>query len=148
MKPSSFLHSIGLAGALLASLTGSLRGEEASDASTSATPKSVFDDALPNGRDPFHPKSTRREVVATPTNSAPVLGSGSFVLNGISGVANNRLVVINQRTLGVGESVEVITPSGRVRIQCLEIGDNRATIQFGNPPQRVELFLTDRSRVR
>ena len=108
-------------------------------------PKSEFNDKLPQGRDPFFPRSTRRAVVA-PTTAAgvvqrPAFEPSLFVLKGMSGSAARRLAIINDRTFAAGEDQEVTTRTGKVLIRCQEIRDNSVLISFGNPPQPLELRL-------
>lgn len=109
-------------------------------------PRSVFDDKLPQGKDPFFPMSTRRDAVVAPVSAAPQkpamdLSVTNLVLKGISGSADRRLAIINNSTFAVGEDVEVNTTSGRIRIHCAEIKEKSVVIEFGDPPQRRELRL-------
>jgi hypothetical protein len=70
--------------------------------------------------DPFFPLSTRLNVVdSNSTNKPSVLGD--LVLKGFSGTAASPLVIINDRTFGVGDVKEVVTAQGRARVRCLEI---------------------------
>ena len=111
--------------------------------------KSEFDHKLAQGRDPFFPRSTRRHPVpvAKPTVVAGVVQkpaidySQLLFLKGISGSANRRLAIINDRSFAVGEDQEVTTPNGKALIHCKEIRDQSVLISFGNPPQPLELRL-------
>jgi hypothetical protein len=110
--------------------------------------KSEFNEKLPQGRDPFFPRSTRRMpvVVSASPNAAPVAQKPSidlsqFVLKGISGSAARRLAIVNDRTFAAGEDQEVTTRTGKMHIYCQEIRDNSVLISFGNPPQPLELRL-------
>ena len=90
------------------------------------------------GRDPFFPNSTRPyQAAVVPSTRATEVDFDSLVLQGISGVAPNRLAVINKRTLGVGDYAEVSTSKGRIHIHCLEINANSALIEVNG--QRHEL---------
>ena len=109
------------------------------DAATNI-PQSVF--IIPSnvreGRDPFFPDSIR------PYNSGPVktntpTGAVTLVLNGVSGTAERRLVMINGRTMAEGETSEVPTPGGRYKVRCLEIKDESVIIEIGG--ERRELHL-------
>ena len=86
-------------------------------------PKSVF--VVPrtkgDGIDPFFPHSMRLDLVAptSSTNKAPVVGE--LVIKGFSGTEAQPLVIINDRTFGVGDDNDVVSPQGRVRVHCLEI---------------------------
>jgi hypothetical protein len=64
-----------------------------------------------------------------------------LVLKGVSGAANRRLALINNRSFSVGEEAEVVTLGGKVRIRCDAIRDESVVISVGSPPQRVELRL-------
>jgi hypothetical protein len=102
-------------------------------------PKSVF--VVPKtpaeGRDPFFPNSMRPYGTSIPvqlpvlTNKveAPVIVE--LRLQGISGLPERRLAIINKRTFEVGEEGEVPTSAGRVRIRCLEIGADSVVVQIG-----------------
>ena len=110
--------------------------------------KSEFNEKLPQGRDPFFPRSTRRMtmVASTTTNTAgvvqrPAIDFSQFVLKGISGSAARRLAIINDRTFAAGEDQEVTTRTGKLLIHCQEIRDKSVLISFGNPPQPLELRL-------
>ena len=88
-------------------------------------PKSVF--VIPTtpqeGKDPFFPLSKRlfaSPVVKTNGHPAPP-AIVELKLNGISGTADHRLAIVNNRTFEVGEEGAVPTPSGHVTIRCLEI---------------------------
>lgn len=100
-----------------------------------ATPK--------DGRDPFYPASSRpyqAAVVASPVTTD--LNLDSLVMQGISGVPPNRLVIINKHTFAVGDDVEVSTSQGRIRIHCLEINATSAVIEANG--QRHELRYVDK----
>ncbi len=92
------------------------------------TPKSVF--VIPStsqdGKDPFFPQSVRlrKSLVVTKdaTNLPPAVVD--LQLKGISGGANRRLAIINNRTFGIGEEGEVTSDTGGVRIICQEIKDD------------------------
>src|SRR5208283_4535836 len=104
----------------------------AASASTNALPaqlqipKSVF--IIPNtpqeGKDPFFPLSMRiftPTVVVSTNVNATVAVTIELKLNGISGTADHRLAIINNRTFQAGEEGIVSTTSGRVPVRCLEI---------------------------
>jgi hypothetical protein len=88
-------------------------------------PQSVFSVPLnpQEGKDPFFPLSMRifNDVVVK-TNLQPVaVIAVELKLNGISGTADHRLAIINNRTFGVGEEGEVVSNAGRVHIICKDI---------------------------
>ncbi len=49
-------------------------------------------------------------------------------LKGISGAANRRLAIINNRTFEAGEEGEVASSSGHVRLTCKEIKDDSVRV--------------------
>jgi hypothetical protein len=112
---------------------------------TNVVPQSVF--TIPGnfaeGRDPFYPNARYmfgaqpiiRAAQATP-------GASLLVLNGISGSAGRKLVIINGRTMAEGETNEINTASGRVPIRCIEIKRESAVIEVIGGERR-ELHLRD-----
>jgi type II secretory pathway component PulC len=78
-------------------------------------------------------------TVVVRTNPQPTVAVTVTVdlkLNGISGTAARRLAIINNRTFEANEEGAVSTPSGPVRIRCLEIKDDSVLVQIGGE-QRV-----------
>jgi hypothetical protein len=110
---------------------------------------SVFEDLPPpKGRDPFFPKSHRRELAAPPgssTNSIvapkPVPVVPVLVLKGVVGSATRRLALINNQTMAPGETSSVRVPDGRVRVKCLEIGTDYVVVKVEgeDEPKRLEM---------
>ena len=82
------------------------------------------------GRDPFFPQSTRQKPVITilQTNIAPAVAIAELELKGISGAADHRLAIINNRTFEIGEEGTVLTNVGRVRVTCREITENSVRV--------------------
>ncbi len=80
------------------------------------------------GRDPFFPNSLRPYASAV-VPSAPTTDLSSLVMQGTSGAADHRLVIINNVTFAVGDDAEVLTSQGRIRIHCLAITDDAAVIE-------------------
>ena len=105
-------------------------------------PKSLFIiPATPEeGKDPFFPLSTRLYTsVVVRTNvhsSSPAAIPSDLKLNGISGTADHRLAIINNRTFETNEEGVVSTAAGPLRIRCLEIKPDSVLIQIGGE-QRV-----------
>jgi len=90
------------------------------------------------GRDPFFPSSTRPYQSAVLANTpAADLNPNLLVMQGISGMPPNRLVVINKHTFAKGDYAEVSTSQGRIHIHCLEINANSVVIEANG--QRHEL---------
>jgi hypothetical protein len=108
-------------------------------------PLSVFDLTNSPVKDPFFPLSTRAAFVAAATN-APAISAASFQLKGLSGTANQRLALINNRTLASGEFAEVTTSAGRIKIQCLEIRESSVLIRTESQTDPIELRFEDHSR--
>jgi hypothetical protein len=91
-----------------------------------------------DGRDPFYPSSSRPYQAAVIPSAKPAeLNLDSLVMQGISGLPPNRLVIINKHTFAVGDVGEVSTSQGRIRIHCLEINAKSAVIEVNG--QRHEL---------
>jgi hypothetical protein len=93
-------------------------------------PKSVF--VIPTsseeGKDPFFPQSTRLRPVqrVVSSNLPPVVAE--LELKGVSGTANRRLAIINNRTFEAGEEGDVMCNGLRVRIKCLKIDPSSAQV--------------------
>jgi hypothetical protein len=107
----------------------------------SEPPKSVFyDPANPQGgRDPFFPQSTRlKPIVRHAPSSAPppVI---ELELKGISGTADRRLAIINNRTFGSGEEGEVASNAGRVRIVCADIKTDSVRVLVNGQERELHL---------
>jgi len=119
------------------------RKSDALPGGTNGIPQSTF--AIPNtpqeGRDPFFPNSFHgpSPTALKPTPSAEL---EALVLNGISGAANSKLAIINGRTMAEGETNEVNTVAGRVRIHCIEIKGESAVVEIVGGERR-ELHLRD-----
>ena len=97
-------------------------------------PKSVFTNpSTPQqGRDPFFPQSARmpKPVMVATTNTLLIVAE--LELKGISGSAEHRLAIINNRTFEPGEEGEVLSSQGRVRIICREIKADSVVVQVGS----------------
>lgn len=101
-----------------------------------ASRKSVFQDDLKNGRDPFFPRSARRGPKITATEIAAP--RAHLVLKGITGAANRRFALINNQTLSAGETASVRITDGQVQVHCLEIREDSVLVTVeGNPEQTV-----------
>jgi len=143
MKPRSplpFEKLLALAVALLGLAFTGLAAQTQTNASAGSAP--VATNALPllpqipqsifiipttpqEGKDPFFPRSMRLfndVVVKTNLQSTAVaVVAVELKLNGISGTADHRLAIINNRTFEIGEEGEVASNVGRVRIICKDI---------------------------
>lgn len=106
-------------------------------------PKSTFEiPASPEkGRDPFFPTSERLfGNKTTPSKAAPV-NNAALVFNGISGTREQPLAMINGHTFAEGEEAIVNTPSGRLRVRCIQIQLKTALIEVDG--QKRELHFQD-----
>jgi hypothetical protein len=150
MKPCShlsFAKLLNLAAALLASALASFAAQ--THTNTPASPSPARTNALPplpeipqsvfiipttpqEGKDPFFPRSTRLfTTVVVKSNQQPTAAAAVTVdlkLNGVSGTADRRLAIINNRTFETGEEGEVASKSGPVRISCKEIMDDSVRV--------------------
>jgi hypothetical protein len=106
-------------------------------------PKSIFEDDLKSGKDPFFPKSVRRMEKVPLIAEKPVAPLTQLVLKGITGPANRRLALINNQPIAAGETAFVKIGTGQVRIHCWEIGANHAVISVEGEPERKELRLRE-----
>jgi len=110
-------------------------------------PKSVFDDKLKGGKDPFFPNSSRRaeKVVTTPggtnTTKAPPNQAAQLQLKYIS--PDRRFILVNDKNLGVNEEASVRIANGRVKVKCLSISDKSAVVTIEGDPERKELRLRE-----
>jgi hypothetical protein len=105
---------------------------------------SVFEELMPpKGRDPFFPNSHRRDPVPVVTSSPdrPASAASELQLKGIVGAPNHRLAIINDTIFDTGEEDTVHVPGGRVKVKCLEIGEDYAVVmaQGEAQPKRLEL---------
>jgi hypothetical protein len=89
------------------------------------------------GRDPFYPESTRPYITSVAHKILPV---ADLTIHGFSGTADNRTVIINNHSFGVGDEGDVITPSGRAHLRCLAINNNTVVIECDH--QRRELTFS------
>ena len=106
-------------------------------------PQSVFN--VPRtpqeGKDPFFPTSTRMFVVVAKSiePAGVAVPRGELFLKGFSGPINNRLAIINNYTFAAGESADVRTSSGRVRVHCVEIKSDSVIIRVGDEKRELHL---------
>jgi hypothetical protein len=108
--------------------------------------KSVFDEKMKGGRDPFFPVSTRRGASSTPTNlPPPVIIRATLKLKGIVGNKGHRLALINGTAFAEGEEYNVrVSPTSLARVKCIQIGDTWVKVRVENNPDIQELHLTDK----
>lgn len=124
-------------------------------------PKAKFEYDNQKGKDPFFPKSERwtppppkpKEVVVPGVPTQPVKPVEpkdpykNFELKGMTGVGNNRLVVINagikgkNYLLGLGESKSVVTPDGNYKIKVESFSEQGVMIKIDTEKAPKELKL-------
>jgi len=142
---TSLACSLTIASLALAFSSAAAPGAPAPAAATNAIPRSTF--TIPaskaEGTDPFFPNSTRLwgspEVAPSTVKAAKSTGSDCLTLKGLSGAANDPLAMINSRTMGRGETAEILTDCGRLLVHCVDITTNSAIIEVGG--ERRELRL-------
>lgn len=111
-------------------------------------PVATFDLTNKVVKDPFFPSTLRTPVpvLVAATNSVAV-SAACFVLKALSGTSDQRLALINNRTLAVGESAEVTTAQcGKVKIVCLQIKESSVVIRIGSQADPVEVALPKSAR--
>jgi protein disulfide-isomerase len=64
---------------------------------------------------------------------------GELTLKAVSGAAGNRLALINNQTLAVGESAKVKVKDGTVQVVCREIREDSVTITVDGKPMELTL---------
>lgn len=108
-------------------------------------PKSLFDERLKTGKDPFFPNSTRRtKTEFIPVTEAPKVVAPQLVLKGTAGPASKRFALINNQTFAVGETQVVKFPGGQVRVTCVDIAeDNSVTIMMEGQTEKKVLRMKD-----
>jgi thioredoxin-related protein len=77
-------------------------------------------------------------------NGAPTFPAKTYAaleLKGIAGSANARLAIINNQTLGAGETGKVKLGDSVVKVTCLEVHDDRAVVIIEGTSQRRELRM-------
>jgi len=103
--------------------------------------KSVFEDNIKMGKDPFFPKSTRRGEKAPATNVKTVTPVVQLSLKGIAGPTNRRFALINNQPLAAGESGFVRISGGQVKVHCWEIREDSVIISVEGDEEKKELRL-------
>jgi hypothetical protein len=101
-----------------------------------AVPRSVFTvPAKPEeGRDPFFPSA--HYLFGRPVQSQPTAPPTTrFVLQGLSGTSDQRLAIINGRTMAEGEEAEV----NHQHIRCIEIKEDSVIIEVAGARQELRL---------
>lgn len=104
-------------------------------------PQSVFiiPKSAAEGVDPFFPLSTRLTASAGNGNMNRPPPAVELVVKGFSGSASSPLVIINDRTFGVGDEKDVTGGQGRTRVRCVEIHLKEETVIVEAGGERREL---------
>jgi hypothetical protein len=101
-------------------------------ANTNAPVPSVF--TMPSnpgeGRDPFFPNSVR-PYAESQSHIKHQVDVTSLQIKGISQIAGQLYVIINNHTFGAGDEGDVITPQGRIHLKCLSIGADSVLVESG-----------------
>jgi len=101
--------------------------------------KSVFVDRPNFGRDPFFPSSSRRGSIVQDTVVEPVANFNNIVLKGISGTAEKRLAIVNNKTFEAGEDGELRISGHLTKVKCVEVREKSVVISINGVTR--ELFL-------
>lgn len=104
---------------------------------------SAFTDSRTFGKDPFFPKSRRRESVPVVATNI-VLKEGELppgmVLKGLSGTKEKPLAIINNYTFAEGEEAEVRVLNQLFRVKVIEVKERSVVISVnGTPPRELTL---------
>ena len=78
-------------------------------------------------------------VVRTNLQPTTAVVAVELKLNGISGTANHRLAIINNRTFEVGEEGEVVSSVGHVHIICKDIKTDSVRVLISGEERIVRL---------
>jgi hypothetical protein len=147
---ASLLPSLAAFGAVPATTVSAAKPAAARPAATNAEPaaapipRSIFiaPKTPEEGRDPFFPRSLHTFPSSTgTTNRAQAKGVGvvQLRLNGMSGTPGNPLVIINGQTFAPGEEHEVISGSRRIRVRCIQIKTDSATVEVNSEQRELHL---------
>jgi|SRR5665213_728343 len=89
------------------------------------------------GRDPFFPESMRPyedSMVAKRTVEV-----NAFSVRGISIEHGHPMAIINNHTFAVGDEGDVLTPTGRVHLRCIEIGTGTVEIEVNGVKRELSI---------
>lgn len=126
-----------------ASLVSRAAGPTETNSATAKTApsKSIF--SMPKkfseGRDPFYPESTRVFQQVMAENSSHTVEISSLTVQGYSRDSQNAYVIINNRTFGIGDERDVITPGGRVHLKCIEVLPETVVIEYNGSLHQIPL---------
>jgi len=109
--------------------------------------KSVFDDKLKSGKDPFYPNralfplspTARVQSLPAPPVMVPVLTLKSIFFG-----AGGRSAMINNQIFAPGQEASVKVINGFVQVRCLEINKRSVTVRIAGEPEDKELQLKEK----
>jgi hypothetical protein len=110
----------------------------------SPTFKSVFIDDPTFGKDPFFPKSTRRQpkaAVAVPERVATLVPTGALQVRGLSVLNGRRLVILNTTTFAEGDEANVKVGNQTRRVKCVQIGDQTVAVEIDGVPTQLPVSI-------
>jgi hypothetical protein len=104
-------------------------------------PKSEFADDTKFGKDPFFPKSVRRNAAPArnSTGQSPETVDGMFLLQGVSLADGKKLALINNRTFAEGEEYDLRAKGRTNRVQCVEIHERHVIISIRGVTRKLDL---------
>jgi thioredoxin-related protein len=94
----------------------------------------------------------RNKPAAEPVRELPLYGGAppappqrytELVLKSISGTKNRRFALLNNQTLGVGETARVKLEDSEIKVRCLEIRDRSVVVAVDGQEGSRELFLRE-----
>lgn len=95
---------------------------------------------IKEGRDPFFPESTRAyEAVMAASQTNRTSEVTSLKVPGISGETGHLLAIINNHTFATGDEGDVLTPTGRVHLHCIEIQPTYVVVEVNGQRHRIKL---------
>ena len=89
------------------------------------------------------PASSIPAVAAAGLLPAPIPVPDKLILKGIVGAAGRKLALINNQTIGVGETAKVKIGRTTVVVRCLEIGTDSVVILVGDAVEKQRLDLSN-----
>lgn len=110
-------------------------------------PLATFDLTNRIVKDPFFPNTLRAPIPQPVAHTTVAISASCFELKGLSGAPDQRLALINNRTLAAGESADINTPHcGKLTVHCIQIKEFSAIIRIGNQETPIEIFLPKGAR--
>jgi hypothetical protein len=99
----------------------------------------------PNGKEnpkpAAKPPKEHETAALKPSAEAPKTIYRDLTLKGISGTGDRRLALINDQTLGVGETVSIKIENRKIVIHCVQILENSALVRVEDKADPIKLQL-------